>query len=408
MGTVLTTDVQIRGVNTDEELRLANDLMAKVHLRDYFDAIKWLETCGATYPGFQREHTRIAVVGGEIAATLRLSTEIVRLGEARLKMGGFGWVTTAARHRHKGICRLLIFDSLQYMRAHHYHVSMLFGIPNFYHRFGFTASLANHCIRIDVAEATPAQDNLTRERMAKPGDLSAIQRIHNANDSDVACSIIRSTAHMTNRWERIRELRVLTNDNGKVLGYFLPRTAKGFLAIDEVGVTDEASCRAALAACARLAKDETVGAIHFMVPPCHPFARFLLQFRSFHEMEVARDEGGMMAFVNVGETLEHMIPEWENLLIASGARDYRTEFTLLVDRSPFRIRANRGAIDVTAGTGKNKLSLDSGEFMHMLTGYRYVDDIIARTRRILTPEARDLIVALFPKRIPYVWPYDRF
>ena len=401
-------DLLIRGVDTDEELHLANDLIAKVHGGTYFEAMNWLETCGVTYPGFQREHTRIALSGGELAACLRLTTETIRLGEARLKMGGLGWVTTATRYRHKGVCRLLMLDTMQYMRTHRYHVSMLFGIPNFYHRFGFTTALTNHCIRIDVAEAALAIDNLTKLRMAKPGDLSAVQKIHSANDSDVACSIIRSAAHMTNRWDQLKQLRVLTNDNGKVLGYFLPRAAKDHLAVDELGVSDEAASRAALAACARLAKEEAVGAIHFMVPPSHPFARFLLQFRSCHEMQIVREEGGMMAFVNVGETLEHMIPEWESLLTASGARGYRTEFTLLVDRSPFRIRANRGAIDVAAGTGKNKLSLDSSEFMHILTGYRFVGDVVAKTRRMLTPEARELICALFPKRTPYVWPYDRY
>src|SRR5690606_38558626 len=309
---------------------------------------------------------------------LRITSETLRLGEARLKMGGFGWVTTAPRFRHKGIGRTLMAESMQYLRAHHYHVAMLFGIPNFYHRFGFTTSLANHCIRMEVAEASTALDERTRVRPGKPGDIGAIQRIHNANDSDVACSIIRTAAHITNRWEQLKELRVLTNDNGKVLGYILPRRATDHLAVDEVGVTDETSSRAALAACARIAKNEPVGTTHLMLPPSPPFARFRLQLPSSHEMQLVREEGGMMAVVHLGDTLEHMIPEWENLLNRSAARDYRTEFTLIVDRTPFCVRANKGAIDIASGSGKNKFSIDSGEFMHILTGYRYVDDVLAK------------------------------
>jgi predicted acetyltransferase len=401
-------DVELRCVHTDDELRKANDLMAKVHGQGYFDALKWLETCGATYPSYEREHTRIAASNGEVAAALRVNTETIRLGEARLKMGGFGWVTTAARFRHMGVCRSLMVDTLHYMRAHGYHVSMLFGIPNFYHRFGFATTLANHCIRVEVAEAATALIGPGKARAAKPGDLGGVQKIHAANDGDVACSIIRSTAHMTNRWDRLKSMRVLTNENGKLVGYLLPRAAGDHLAVDEVGVTDEASCQAVLIECARLAKEEAVGSIHFMVPPPHPFARFLLQFRSSHEMQILRDEGGMMAFVNTGEALEHMIPEWESLLASSGARGYRTEFTLLIDRVAYRVRANRGAMDVATAVGKNKLSLSAADFMHMLTGYRYVEDILAKTRRMLTPEAHELILALFPKRSPYVWPYDRF
>jgi predicted acetyltransferase len=401
-------DLELRSVTNDEELHLANDLMAKVHGTPYFDAMNWLETCGATYPGFQREHTRIATTNGEMAAALRIATETIRLGEARLKTGGFGWVTTSTRHRNRGICRSLMLDALHYMRNHGYHVSMLFGIPNFYHRFGFTTVLANQSIRLDVAEAATAAQKVIRHRPAKPGDLNAIQKIHNANDVDVACSIIRSAAHMTNRWDRLKTLQVLTNDNGKVTAYILPRTTREHFAVDEIGVTDEPSCHAVLAYCARRAKEEAVGSIQFMVPPPHPFARYLLQFRSSHEMQIVREEGGMMAFVNIGETLEHLIPEWENLLTASRVRDYRTEVTLLVDKTPYCVRANKGAMDVSAGAGRNKLSVSAPDLMHLVTGYRYLDDILGKTRRMMTPEARELLSVIFPKRTPYVWMYDRF
>jgi hypothetical protein len=46
--------------------------------------------------------------------------------------------------------------------------------------------------------------------------------------------------------------------------------------------------------------------------------------------------------------------------------------------------------------------------MHLVTGYRFLDDVLAQRRRILSPEARLLLAALFPKRTPYVWLLDRF
>ena len=91
MGVAMKTENGVRAVATNEELRLANDLMAKSQSADYFSALRWLETSGAGYPGYVREHTRIALRGGEIAGALRLNTETIRLGEARLKTGGIGW-----------------------------------------------------------------------------------------------------------------------------------------------------------------------------------------------------------------------------------------------------------------------------------------------------------------------------
>ena len=401
-------DVEFRAVQSDEELRLANDLMAKVHFQDYFAALRWLETCGAGYPGFLREHTRVAVCHGEIAGALRLNTETIRIGEARLKMGGFGWVTTAPRFRKMGIARNLMQDTLGYLRQHRYDVAMLFGIPNFYHRFGFAVTLAEYAIAVDVAEGARFACDY-RVRTVKPGDIAALQRLHHANDTDVACSLIRTAAHITNRWEQwYKTIHVLTTPQGKVCAYAHAEVESGALRVSELGVLDPPSYAGLLSACAGIATERNVGRMRFQVPPGHPFARFLLQIKSTHEMRIERDAGGMIALIDIGEALEHMIPEWESLLTRSALRSVRAEFTLVVNRLNYRIRANRGAIDVSASTGRNKVSVNQAELVHLLTGYRYVDDIVMARRRFLQPEAREMLSALFPKRNPYVWPFDRF
>jgi predicted N-acetyltransferase YhbS len=395
-------------VETNEELKNANDLMAKIHMADYFTALNWLETCGAGYPGFRREHTRIALWRGELAGSLRMNTETIRLGEARLKMGGFGWVTTAPRHRHKGICRALINDTLEYMRQNNYHVSMLFGIPDFYHRFAFTTTLADYGISVDLSETLAVTPVSLRVRDAKPGDIPAIQKIHNANDTDVACSLLRGSAHLTNRWERGKGIRVLTNSQGRVMAYFFANRESDHLRVTEVGIGEGVNCGEILGACARLAGAEALAKIKFLVPPPHMFARYLLRYRSMHEMQVFRDCGGMMTFVNIPETLESMIPEWECLLARSSLRDKRVEVTLVIGRTYLRIRANRGAIDIAQSMGTNKLGVSLDDLIHLVTGYSYLQDILLPRRRLLTEEARAFLGVIFPKRCPYVWPFDRF
>jgi len=127
-----------------------------------------------------------------------------------------------------------------------------------------------------------------------------------------------------------------------------------------------------------------------------------------HEARIENDGGGMMAFINVAETLESMVPEWDSLLAKSIARELRTEFTLVLGKSAYRIRANRGAIDVSTNPGASKVSLKNGDLMHLLTGYRHPNDILESRRCILTTDARILFTTLFPKRNPYVWRFDRF
>ena len=398
----------VKPVENDDELCGAVDMIAKTFTMDYFTATRWIQSRGAGYPGHRREHTRIALWNGEPAGALRINSETIRIGEARLKMGGLGWVTTIPRHRNKGVASALVQDALEYMARHNYHVSMLFGIPNFYHRFGFTTTLAEHNAVIETGEAFAAEKKGLRVRQAKPGDISAIQKIHAASDTATTCSLLRSSAHITSQWEQWKGVRVLTNGQGRVVGYFHGVRDADCYAVKEAGVADPSVAGDLLHACARLAGDEALAQIRFHAPPTHALARFLLQYKSIHEMHILGIPYGMMAFVNLGETLESLIPEWENLLAQSSLRDLRVEATLLVDNDAYRIRANKGAVDVAQAAGPNKISLSPSNLAHLVTGYRYPEDILDEKRRMLTPEARILIETIFPKRHPYVWLLDRF
>ena len=402
------TECIMRGVQNKVELYWANDLMAKVHSRDFFESRKWIDTFGMGYPGYDQEHTRIAVLNGTVIGALRLTTDTIRIGEARLKMGGFGYVTTAGEHRHKGISRNLIWDTMHYMRNHNYHVSMLFGIPNFYHKFGFATTLAEYATYIDTAEAGAIDHPTYTVRPGKPGDIPAIQKLHTANDDGTACTLLRSAAHITNRWENWKSVKVLLNKQGKLCAYFVPNVVERELHIDEIATLSQEDCGPLLYACAQEARTFSLPRIRFNAPPNFPFIRFLLAFKSTHEMRLERNSGGMMAFVDMPEALESMIPEWENLLQHSVARDSRCEVTLWVNQKPLRIRANMGAVDIAGISGKNKVSLGTDELMHLLTGYRYCEDILDVCHRIIDSQGRALLESIFPKRNPYVWKLDRF
>ena len=397
----------IKPVESRDELLLATNLMVDVHTNGDVAAKRWLEDCSWQYPAYRQEHTRIATRKGEILGALRLTTDTVRIGEARLKMGGLGWVATSPRHRKRGIARRLIEETMLYMREHSYHVSMLFGIPNFYHRFGFVTALHDYTVLMDTAEALTFE-NPFKSHFAKPGEVTQIQRMHNANDANAACSMVRTAAHMHNKWGRWHQWRLLKDDQGRTFAYLNTQTENDCLYVIEAGVSDIGVCAAVVREAGRIAHSEELPRVRFCVPPQHPLARFLSQFPTVHETRVDRDGGGMLAFVNVGETLESMIPEWESLVAKSVARELRTEFTLIVDKVSYRIRVIHGAIDVAVSSGASKISLKSADLMHLVTGYRHPSDVLEEHRCLVTSDARAFFSTIFPKRCPYVWRFDRF
>ncbi len=402
------SEVVIKGVETAEEQEAVNELITKVHYADYFSQRMRLDAFIANYPEYLREHTRLAVVHGQVVSCLCLFTHTVRIGEARMRLGGIGYVTTAGPWRQKGYAALLMDDAIRYMKMRGYHLSMLFGIADFYHRWGFASVLPDYASIITLGEAGRASRLCVKERRMKPGDIPAVLGMHNRGDADTSCSIIRSAAHFNNRWEQWKEARILTNTNGNVIASFVGRVAGEEYLIEELNAMDKAFYPAILHACLIRARNEYTSRMRFSIPPSHPFTAFLRQYRTDHEMHVYRNSNGMVSPVNIEEILECMTAEWEYLLSSSSLKDMAAVVTLVIDNIPYRIRSHHGMIDILPCPGENKLSISSSEFVQLLTGYRHIEEILVSRRRAIRAPAKSLLEIIFPKRTPYVWPLDRF
>jgi predicted acetyltransferase len=400
-------EVQAKPAEGAEQQRLAVGLMAAVHGGGAPSKAHWLRDFGHRYPGFHPEHTRIVWNGREVLAALRITSDTVQIGEARLRMGGLGWVSTAEHHRGKGYCRLLLQDAAEYMQRHGYHVSMLFGIPDLYQKFSYSTCLVDYTVSVNTVDALGFEPP-HRLREARPAEIPVLQKLHSQNNSDIACSMLRTSGHFKNRWDLWQTWYAMSDHQGRTLGYFIAQPNGNRLEIDDPAVQDRGLCAYAMASAAQIANEASCDRIVIHAPPPHPLARYLIQFRSTHEANMDRDAGGMMALLNIQEALENMIPEWENLLANSLARDFRTEATLYVEGRPYRIRSNRGAVDVSMQGGASKVSLTQRDLIQLLTGYRHVEDVLAERRAIVLPEAHELLRTIFPKRSPYFWRFDRF
>ncbi len=402
-------NLEIRGANTQREVDEAIRLMASISRQDFYIASDWLLSVGAKYPNFQNEHIRVAIYNGQVISALRITTDTIRIGEARLKMGGIGWVSTAGHFRNKGIASKLIQNAVLYMKANSYHVSMLFGIPNFYHRFGFATTLPEYYTNIATKEVLTIQPIPYKVRKMKPADIVLLRKIHEEGEEHIACSIIRTQAHFAVKWREWQHGRTVMDMNGKILGYLLPKNNGGdTLLIQEIGSTNIETSKVVLHAIGKLAEKEKIGKIQITAPPCHPSMRLLIEHYSNQETHYKRNEGGMMAIINEEETLECMIPEWEKLIQQKTLLQQDDEVTLLISGIPYCIHFHKGSISVIKKLGKNKISIDKGDLARLIAGYIYISDVLEKKRFYISPSAKSFLFTIFPKRFPYVWQMDRF
>ncbi len=396
--------IAVKPVETDDEMCRANEFMARTCPGRYEDNRRWLDVSGVMYPGFRREHTRIALANGDLAGALRIATETMRLGEARLKAGVLSWAAVSPHYSGTTVLNALLCDAFNYMAAQRYHVALAFGASTMYRRLGF-ADVFNDCTLTMPAETFYAPRTNVRLRSAKPGDIAAIQRIHQTNNADIPCSLLRTTAHLTNKWERWPNLNVLTNAQGNVLAYFAWTVEEDLLVVYEIGIADLTRPERILAECAEIARTNDLAHIRFMLPPDHPLHPLL---SASHEVAIdSCENAGLLSIVDAAETIEMMFPEWETRLERSAFRDERIECTFIVGDGRYRIRANRGALDVAPALGINKFSLSRSDFVGLLVGAAKLEDLLAAHYRIVTPAARSFLSVLFPARSPYVWWFDR-
>ncbi len=404
-------ELAIRAPQDEQELRRAHALLARTFAEQGAPAVYWRNGYSAAYPSSSAEYTRVAFAGDELAGVLRITSETLRLGEARLKVGGLGPGPMVARQKNAGIARLLLEDALRHLRSRKYHLALLFGDPRLHYPLGFTPVFPEYFILLDVAEG------LTFEaphavRPAKPGDLAAIQRIHNANDAAVPFSVLRSTAHLTNKWTQHEDAHVLTDADGAVLAYAITtRHGSQHLDILEAGAAERSTQPHLIRAVTDLADEANCCRLRFHLPPTHSLARYLQRFPTVHEAHHTSGGGGMAALIDTAETLESMIPEWESRLAASSLHTQHTEATLIAgDGASYRIRAHRGAVDVSPAKGHNRFHIGRENLLELVIGGRDAEDVLTGTRDqspSQAPEAWQLLRTLFPRRTPYVWELDK-
>ena len=397
-------DLAVRCVRNDAELRQATALMRQTEWGE--GVCCWPETHGIDYSPQERARVRVAVLDGEVAGALRLHSEVMRLGEARLRVGQLSLLSVEERFRGKGVQRALIAEVLASLTAQQFHLALLCTEPNVHYPFGFTSAYAENDILVETIQAVRVAGDW-RSRDAKPGDIPAMSRIHAENDALVDGALLRPEGAWPERWPHEAHRIAITDETGNLLAYFVAENESFPFHVIEAGIATPDAAPALLAVCGDMASDAGASTIRFSVPPGHPFASYLRRFACTVQTHYPADGGAMLALCDIGETLESLVPEWESRIAESIAITWRNEVTLVVDGHAFRIRNTRGALDIAAVSGRNKFSLTRVDLVRLIMGFDRTDDLMPRRKALADTEARVLLRAIFPARQPHLWQLDR-
>lgn len=357
----------------------------------------------------------VAVISNrEEVARLTILDRQMRVGEAWVRAGAIAGVKTKPSQRGKGYGRELMEGALAYMRDHGYPVSILFGIPGFYHRFGFANVLPSTSLaRIRTAAAETLAATLP-VREAAPADADALLAIYNAANSGRTGTLGRKLSAFSqwladdeDWWQEERRVLV-AEENGAPVAYALGdpewlHEGEWNMRPYEIGALPgylNAGTASLLRALAGEAVERRAEWLACEMPADSPLLGVLKLIGFTQEIEYAQNQGGMGRIIDLsGLTLAL------SDAVGERARDLGPDDR--VGRVEFACPDERAAIECGAGR-KLHISLPQQNLLQLLMGYHSVAELRMEFPGCVAEGDVATADALFPAGYPYMWRLDHF
>jgi len=324
----------------------------------------------------------------------------LRLGRARLPFAGIAAVCTDPRARGNGVASALMKDVLRASRQAGLPFSLLFGIPDFYHRFGFVPAWPGQSMKVAVARL-PSEPRW-RARKAGSRDLRSMVRLYEAIYGTLDGTALRDPRVLL-RPKRYHTV-VLAGRTARQRAYVAWRRRKTEQ-IDELEVFEAAGVGprwkdAVLAYLARQATKINREQIVLQLPLSHPIGRQLAFTDAVATLRFRRNSSQLVAVLDFAGLTRAMAGEWQSRLREAGVSVPRAGLVARFRGEVFRWypgRSRGGAVRLARRPRKVDAAFNDA-LARLVMGYGCCEDIVGHYRMKVAERAMPVLRAIFPER----------
>ncbi|MEX0886707.1 MAG: GNAT family N-acetyltransferase [Phycisphaeraceae bacterium] len=371
---------------------------AREQLDDHLDPRVRVTRSGAD------RHLLELIVDSQVASRLTLIDFQQQIETVRLRMGGIAAVNTDPAHRFRGHARSLLWHTLGWMRQQGFDLSLLFGIADFYPKFGYAPAFSTTSLRLAVrdAEQLPAGD-LTLAPFNAGRHLDAVLRIFRRHSHGRTGPIVRDRRTWTPfrkglNWHTRAVVQVALDARGRVQGYWARDDTPHDVTVLEVGCAAPAVAPAIIRAAGRHGVAERVERIRFVLPPDHPVMRYATLLGGTQETHHRRDAHAMARLIHVGSTLRKLAPLLATRLPGRGSLNLKTNLDHVT------LRWGDGEFDVSDHPLPGpRVQLPQWALAQLILGHADVSSLAALTWIRGSNRALDDLARLFPMK-PHHFP----
>jgi hypothetical protein len=347
--------------------------------------------------------------GEEAVSGLWIVNLVMRIGIAEVRMGGIAGVGTPEKHRNKGYSRRCLENSNVWMAEEGFDCATLFGINDYYHKFGYAPCLVGHEWKVPTRDAERAELRLNFRPMEE-SDLSAVHDLYAQTNAIRTGSIARKDrTQWPNKgswYDTPAEVFVFTANAGEIVAYATRDKANDRARILEVGATEPRHYPDIV----RWAADYAVACrcenVSFLLPTDHLCSETLMLYGVTRETRFHRNGAGMGRILRLESFFEQTLPEWTRR--AKAATNPGSSLRLETDLGALTLEWTGDAVALssksdTAGT----VQLPQSRLMQLAMGY-YSSEMGRHLPEVWGEGDLTLFHTLFPRRPAYMWVADHF
>ena len=367
----------------------------------------------------REEHaTKIALFlreGGEEEEVSRLSVRDLemRVGDVPVRMGGIGGVGTEQEHRRKGYARRVMEDAAAFMKEDGFDVAILFGIRDFYPKFGYAVCMAEHGLSLSTRHAERAEAHFTFSP-ASESDLELVRRLYEETN-------LRRTGSVVRR-EGVWKGFTMGSRHGTSANCFVAKDAsselEAYVLVDEN--PEETRCadlaarslegyEAAVRFLAADAVEKRAGEIGVICPYDHPFVTCASRFGVKIDISRLRCGGPMGRVIDQRSLFDKLVALFSARLGSSGLRGRKFALRISTELGCTTVAFDGHNAALEESASASSCEIAASGLMQMVMGY--CDPLAAGAKcggELGGELALQALRALFPRQEAHMWRPDRF
>ena len=391
------------------------DVVSKVfsHGGRYFE---FMRCCREGYFGgssYDWGVSRVAMDGERIVSHIGAWRYRMRVGRARLLTGGIGAVMTHPRYRRRGVVSRVFGSLLRAMRQAGYDFSVLFGLRDFYDRFGYVQAWPGTDVVVRTDELEAPELKFALRQIPKAEVLcgsGAVMRIYNRDNATRTGTAERPIYTLAGGLHSDFRCYALCDSAGRTRGYVVTRGRGGELVVLEAGGLAACGVGQLLAAVKRLAvraKRYKVRLVTFAYD--HPLCQVLRRGNCSVEMHHHRSGGAMAAVISLAGCLAAMGGELTDRLRRSAVKSFKGRLAIGGAREVVVLEIGGGTVRPARGRPRTANRIVGGaEIARLMIGAESPQALAAQGRIRFSGAAVDLAEAIFPKQWPRLCEIDGF